>query len=232
MDGRHPVAQSPMRSAIARRMTYSKTSTPHFYLSSEIEMNRALAELHAHNEGRSSEERLSVTAMLIKAVAMTLSDHPMFNAVWNGDILERVDSVNVGVAIALPDGLIAPAVLGCEALGIDDLGRALDDLVQRTRAGRLRAPEVEGGTFTLSNLGMYGVTAFTAIITPPQVAILATGRTESRPVVRDDAIVVRQMMTATLSSDHRAVDGAAAARFLDSLRGWIEAPDSWIGTAG
>jgi pyruvate dehydrogenase E2 component (dihydrolipoamide acetyltransferase) len=225
--GRHPVSQSPMRRAIARRMTESKQRTPHFYLSTEIEMDALLAAADRANDGRAREERVTVTAFLLRAVALTLTEHPAFNAVWNGDVVERWDAINIGVAIALEDGLIAPALLDCRERGIADLAAGLGDLVARTRAGKLRAAEIGEGTFTLSNLGMFDVTAFTAIITPPQVAILATARTVDRPVVRDGEIVVRRVMTATLSSDHRVVDGVGAAGFLGTLKRLIETPGAW-----
>ena len=226
-EGRHPVTQGPMRRAIARRMTESKQQAPHFYLSTEIEMDALMAATDRANHGRAREERVTVTAYLVRAVALTLAEHPAFNAVWNGEVIERVDAVNIGVAIALDDGLIAPALLDCRERGVADLAAGLSDLVARTRAGKLRAAEIAEGTFTLSNLGMFEVTAFTAIITPPQVAILATARTVERPVVRDGEIVVRRVMTATLSSDHRVVDGAGAAGFLGTFKGLIEAPADW-----
>jgi pyruvate dehydrogenase E2 component (dihydrolipoamide acetyltransferase) len=216
-----------MRKAIARRMVESKTTAPHFYLSTEIEMDGLLAAADRANEGRSREDRVTVTAFLLRAVALTLAEHPAFNGAWNGDVVERWDAINLGVAIALDDGLIAPALLDCRDRGIADLATGLGDLVARTRAGKLRAPEIGEGTFTLSNLGMFDVTAFTAIITPPQVAILATARTVERPVVRDGEVVVRRIMSATLSSDHRVVDGVGAAGFLGTLKGLIEAPAPW-----
>ncbi len=226
-EGRHPVSQGPMRRAIARRMTESKQQAPHFYLSTEIEMDALMAAADRANHGRAREERVTVTAYLVRAVALTLAEHPAFNAVWNGEVIERVDAINIGVAIALDDGLIAPALLDCRDRGVADLAAGLSDLVARTRAGKLRAAEIAEGTFTLSNLGMFEVTTFTAIITPPQVAILATARTVERPVVRNGEIVVRRVMTATLSSDHRVVDGAGAASFLGTLKGLIEAPADW-----
>ncbi len=216
-----------MRKAIARRMVESKTTAPHFYLSTEIEMDAVLAAADTVNAGRSREDRITVTAFLIRAVALTLAEHPAFNAAWAGDVVERWDAINIGVAIALDDGLIAPALLDCRDRGIADLAAGLGDLVARTRAGKLRAPEIGEGTFTLSNLGMFDVTAFTAIITPPQVAILATARTVERPVVRDGQVVTRRVMTATLSSDHRVVDGVGAAGFLGTLKGLLEAPADW-----
>jgi pyruvate dehydrogenase E2 component (dihydrolipoamide acetyltransferase) len=220
-----------MRRAIARRMTESKQQIPHFYLSTEIEMDPLFAVSERANEGRAREDRLTVTAFLLRAVALTLADHLAFNAVWNGDVIERVDAINIGVAIALDDGLIAPALLDCRDRSVGDLAAGLSDLVARTRAGKLRAPEIGEGTFTLSNLGMFEVTAFTAIVTPPQVAILATARTVERPVVRDGDIVVRRVMTATLSSDHRVVDGVGAAGFLGTLKGLVEAPADWASVA-
>jgi pyruvate dehydrogenase E2 component (dihydrolipoamide acetyltransferase) len=229
--GRHAVDQSPMRKAIARRMVESKTRVPHFYLSTEVEMDALLDLVDATNRDRGREERVTVTAFLVRAVAITLAEHPAFNAAWNGDVVERWDAINIGVAIALDDGLIAPALLDCRTRDIDDLAGGLADLVERTRAGKLRAAEVGEATFTLSNLGMFDVSQFTAIITPPQVAILATARTVERPVVRDGGVVVRRMMTATLSSDHRVVDGVGAARFLGTLKGLLEAPGDWPAAA-
>jgi pyruvate dehydrogenase E2 component (dihydrolipoamide acetyltransferase) len=214
-EGRHPVTFTPMRSAIARRMVQSKQAAPHFYVS-------------RLNEGRTGDERVSVTALLVRALALSLGEHRAFNAVWNGDTLEQVDAVNIGVAIDLGDGgLIAPA-LACEQKSVTEIAADLRDLVARTRAGRLKAPEISEGTFTLTNLGMLGVTQFTAIITPPQVSTLATGVTESRPVVRDGQVVVRRLMTATLSSDHRAVDGAGAARLLADLQSRLDAATDWL----
>lgn len=225
--GRHPVQVSAMRRAIARRMVESKASAPHFYLTTEIEMDALLDRVDAANEGREREHRLTVTAYLLRAVALTLAEHPAFNAVWDGDAVERWDAINIGVAIALDDGLIAPALLDCRDRSIADVAVGLADLVARTKAGRLRAQEIGEGTFTLSNLGMFDVTQFTAIITPPQVAILATAKTVERPVVRGREVVVRRVMSATLSSDHRVVDGVGAARFLATLKGLLEAPADW-----
>lgn len=227
--GRTPVTFDRMRQAIARRMVQSKQSAPHFYVSRDLEMDAAMEALAAANEGRPREERATVTALLLKAVASTLTAYPAFNAVWNGETLERVDAVNLGVAIDLGDaGLIAPALLDCATKSVDQLGAELRDLVARAKTGKLRAPEIAEGTFTLSNLGGLGVTSFTAIITPPQVAILATGATEARAVVRDGEVVVRRMMSATLSSDHRAVDGAGAARLLNDLQERLSTAADWL----
>jgi pyruvate dehydrogenase E2 component (dihydrolipoamide acetyltransferase) len=220
-----------MRRAIARRMAESKQHAPHFYLSTEIEMDALLDLVDAGNAGRAREERVTVTAFLLRAVALTLAEHPAFNAAWDGDVVETWDAINIGVAIALDDGLIAPALLDCRDRDVPSLAAGLADLVTRTRAGKLRAAEIGEATFTLSNLGMFDVTQFTAIITPPQVAILATARTVERPAARDGDVVIRRVMTATLSSDHRVVDGVGAARFLATLKGLVEAPADWATVA-
>lgn len=225
--GRHPVTPSRMRAAIARRMVESKQQAPHFYVTSEIDLDALAAAAERHNVGREKADRVTLTAYLLRAVALTLREHPEFNAVWNGDVVERWDALNIGVAIAVDDGLLAPALLDCAARDVDDLAAGLADLTTRTRALRLRAAEMSEATFTLSNLGMFEVSQFTAIVTPPQVAILATGRAYERPVVRDGEVVVRRVMAATLSADHRVVDGAAAARFLGTLKSLIETPAGW-----
>lgn len=226
-EGRHPVILSPMRAAIARRMTQSKQEAPHFYVETEVAMQGILRALEELNGERAREERVTLTAFLVRATALALVEHRAFNAVWSGGALELVDSVNIGVAIPVADGLIAPALLDCAERGVLSIADALRDLVARSRAGKLRPPEINDATFTLSNLGMFEVTAFTAIVTPPQVAILATAKVQQRPSVVDDAIVARPVMTATLSSDHRAVDGAAAARFLGTLKARLEDPEAW-----
>lgn len=220
-----------MRAAIGRRMVDSKRQAPHFYVSTEIEIDAAIVAVERLNARLAPDDRISLTAIIINALARTLQRNPRFNAVWNGDVLETVDAINIGVAVAVDDGLLAPAILDCQDLDLPALSRALRDLVARARAGRLRADELEHPTFTLSNLGMFPVTSFSAIVVPPQVAILATGRTEPRAVVCDGQIVIRQVLTATLSADHRAVDGAGAARFLGDLRDHLLEPDAWLSAA-
>jgi len=231
-EGRHPVKATPMRAAIARRMVQSKQQVPHFYVTSEIEVDAVATAADRHNVGREGPGRVTLTAYLIRAVALALAEHPAFNAAWAGDTLERWEAVNVGVAIAVDDGLLAPALLDCAGRDVDDLAAGLADLTARTRAGKLKAAEMTDATFTLSNLGMFEVTQFTAIVTPPQVAILAVGRGYERPVVREGQVVVRRIMQATLSADHRAVDGAGAARFLGTLKSLLEAPAAWAPGAG
>jgi pyruvate dehydrogenase E2 component (dihydrolipoamide acetyltransferase) len=205
-------------------MSDSKASIPHFYVSTEMEMNNALAAAARLNAGREREARVTITAFILKALAETLGKHPHFNAVWNGGIPQVVDSVNISVAVAVEEGLLAPAILGCETLDVEELSVRLRDAAARARAGRIRAAEAEAGTFTLTNLGGFDVSAFAAIITPPQVAILAISRITLRPVVADGDIVIRNVMTATLSADHRVVDGAAAGQFLEVLHALLRAP--------
>ena len=214
-----------MRAAISRRMVESKSKSPHFYVSTDIEMEAVTAANNTLNEGKSGDDRVTITAWLVRALAQSLATAPALNAVWNGETLERVDQINIGIAIAIPDGLIAPALLDCGSKDLATISSELRDLVARTKANKLKPTEFADATFTLSNLGSYPVTQFTAIVTPPQVAILATGRSEQRAVVRDGAVVARQMLTATLSADHRAVDGALVAAFLGDLKSRLESPE-------
>jgi pyruvate dehydrogenase E2 component (dihydrolipoamide acetyltransferase) len=223
--GRTPVTFTPMRAAISRRMVESKSKSPHFYVSTDIEMEAVTAANNTLNEGKSGDDRVTITAWLVRALAQSLAAAPALNAVWNGETLERVDQINIGIAIAIPDGLIAPALLDCGNKDLATISSELRDLVTRTKANKLKPAEFADATFTLSNLGSFPVTQFTAIVTPPQVAILATGRSEQRAVVRHGAVVARQMLTATLSADHRAVDGALVAAFLGDLKSKLETPE-------
>lgn len=223
---------SPMRSAIARRMTESKQQIPHFYVSADIPLDGLLAALARRNEGGQREQRVTVTAAVIGALCLVLREEPVFNARWVGHDLELFDELNVGVAISVEDGLLAPAILDAGSLGLEAVAVALADLTLRARSGRLRGRELSEGTFTVSNLGMHDVGAFAAIIVPPQVAILALGSAAPRPWVVDGDVVVRRIMTATLSADHRAVDGVAAARFLGRLRDRLLEPVEWIAPVG
>lgn len=225
---RQLVTPTPVRQAIARRMSQSKQQAPHFYISCEIEMDAALATLELLNRSRHPEDRISLTAVLLKAVALSLAEAPEFNAHWTDSGHELIADINIGVAMDLPAGLIAPAILDCSAASVEELSTRLKSLVARASQGKLRAAEMNDATFTLSNLGMFDVTSFTAIITPPQVAILATGRSQAVPRVIDGDIEIRTVMTATLSSDHRAVDGAGAARFLARLKKFLESSRDWM----
>ncbi len=219
-----PAELTPMRRAIGRRMAASKQQAPHFYLSSEIEVDAAAARVARLRE--SSGERISLTALLLRATIVALGRHPALNAVWQGEELMLADEPNVGVAIALDDGLVAPALFARDAVGVLATARALGDLVARARARRLRGAEMTEATFTVSNLGMFEVTSFIPIVTPPQVAILGVGKTRRVLAFDDgDQVVERSLMSVTASADHRAVDGADVARFLATLKTTIEHPE-------
>lgn len=214
---------TPMRRAIGRRMAASKREAPHFYLEAEIGVDAALdrvAELRAQ-----SGEKVSLTALLLRATVVALEQHPALNAVWHEEELVLADEPNVGVAIATDAGLLAPAVFAADAGSVLDAARALADLVARARAGKLRGAEMTEATFTLSNLGMFEVSSFIPIVTPPQVAILAVGKTERLPRYEGERIVPRSLARITVSADHRALDGADVARFLATLKSTIENPE-------
>jgi pyruvate dehydrogenase E2 component (dihydrolipoamide acetyltransferase) len=224
------VQQTAMRRAIARRMSESKRDAPHFYVSSEIRMDRVEEALTAA-AGEHPDQRITATAALVRAAAISLRREPALNRVWTQDGLLDPEEVNVGVAIALDEGLIAPALLAADRLDLVGTAAALGDLVARARAQRLRPAELTDATFTLSNLGMFEVSSFAAIVTPPQVAILATGRAIPRPFPTGDGFEAVPVMTATLSADHRAVDGRDAAQFLESFKRVLEEPGLLLATA-
>jgi pyruvate dehydrogenase E2 component (dihydrolipoyllysine-residue acetyltransferase) len=222
--------QTPMRRAVARRMTDSKQQAPHFYVQTEVAMDALNALLEREN-ARDPEVRITATAALALACASALRKETRFNSVWTDEGLLEVEEINVGIAIALEGGLIAPALLGLGDLDLAGAAAALGDLVERARNAKLKPAELTDATFTLSNLGMFDVSAFTAIVTPPQVAILATGRALERVSLVDGQAKSLSVMTATLSADHRAVDGADAARFLQAFKGAIEDPGSLLSSS-
>lgn len=215
-----------VRQAVGRLMTESKREAPHFYVTMEIDMEKAVELLQAANESR--EQRISATALMVTAVTEALAEHSVFNSLMVDGVPTPQEEISVGVAVATDAGLVAPALLDCGNRGLEEISLALTDLVYRARSGRLKGRELSGSTFTLSNLGMYDVTSFTAIINPPQVGILATGRIGERVVVCEGGPTVRRVMTATLSADHRAVDGAEAAGFLKGLRDLLEIPERFF----
>ncbi len=216
MNGR-VVEQTRMRAAIARRMLESKQQVPHFYVQTEVAVDGVRHRLAALNEATGA-ARVTMTAALVLACAAALRAHPRLNSVWTSEGLLEADEVNLGVAIALDDGLVAPALLQADRLDVRAAAAALRALTTRANSQRLRPAELTGATFTLSNLGMFDVTAFTAIVSPPQVAILATGRSVERWSGEGSV----HTLTATLSADHRAVDGVDAARFLQTFKHTLE----------
>ncbi|WP_298283417.1 pyruvate dehydrogenase complex dihydrolipoamide acetyltransferase [Acidocella sp.] len=226
------IPHSTMRKVIARRLTESKQSVPHFYLTVNIELD-ALLKLRAELNSKSPKDgagafKLSVNDLVIKACAVALKRHPGVNASWTDEAIVQYDEVDVSVAVAIPDGLITPIVKGADRLGLAAISNAMKDLAARAKTGKLKPEEFQGGGFSISNLGMFGIAEFSAIINPPQAAILAVGAGERRPVVKGDAIVPATVMSATLSVDHRVIDGALGAEFLQTLKGLIEEPLSLL----
>lgn len=216
---------SGMRRAIARRLTESKTTTPHFYLSVDIRMD-SLLELRKEIKTSlgSSEPRVTVNDLLLKALGAALREVPEANAVWLGDAIRRFDTVDIAIAMATPKGLLTPVVRNVAGSGLGSLVKTTTDLKERAAQGRIYQQELEGGSFSLSNLGMYGTKEFSAIINPPHAGIVALGTTEQRPVVEDGQLTVGQMMTATLSADHRVIDGVVGAELMDAFAQRLERP--------
>ncbi|HIP87090.1 MAG TPA: 2-oxo acid dehydrogenase subunit E2 [Anaerolineales bacterium] len=216
-----------MRRTIAERMTASYQTAPHITFTVRVDMGpleSARARLNEEAEATGG-PRVSVTALLVKAVAWALRRHPWLNSTLQGEEIHLLPEINVGVAVALDEGLIVPVVRQADRKGVAEIAAEVNDLVVRAREGRLTPADVAGGTFTVSNLGPFGIEQFTAIINPPQAAILAVGATRREPVVNEAGeVVVRPVMRMTLSADHRIVDGAQAARFLVDLKGALEAP--------
>ncbi len=218
-----------MRQQIARVTVRSKQEKPHFYVSSEIDMTEAMDLRRTANETLEADGvRVTVNDLIIKACVEALRSHPKFNAMLEGDGIRFNEAINVGVAIAEEEGLIVPAIMDCAGKSLRDIAVASKDLADRARNGTLRPQEYTGGTFAISNLGMFDVSSFVAIIHPPQTAVLAVGTVAKKPVVRDDEIAVAQIMTATLSADHRVVDGAEGAEFIVDVKRLLESPLSLI----
>ena len=214
-----------MRQQISRVTVKSKREKPHFYVSADIDMTRAMEFRQQVNRDLESQGvKVTVNDLIIKACAKALEKHPKFNAYLEDDAIRLNRSINVGVAIAQEEGLIVPAIMDCGDKSLRDIASASKDLAARATSGSLQTQEYTGGTFAISNLGMFDVTSFAAIIHPPQTAVVAVGTVTKRPVVKDDQIVIAQMMTATLSADHRIVDGAEGAQFLIEIKEQLQNP--------
>jgi len=207
---------------MAERMTASWTSAPHFYLVREVNVARLQAWLGTARKQTGA--HVTYSDLLVKVVAATLAQHPRVNVSWKDGSLERHTEINIGLAVALEDGLVVPVIAHADTLGLKDIAARREDLVARAQAGKLRPADVQGGVFTISNLGMFGVDAFSAIVNPPQAAILAVGRIADRVVPVNGQPAVQPTMTLTLSCDHRALDGARGAQFLGALADLIEEP--------
>jgi len=217
-----PTGMSRMRQAIARRMAQSKREAPHYYVTAEIDMTEAMAFRKQLNAA--SETKITVNDLVVKACAETLRGHPEFNALFvDGDIRPQ-ERINICIGVALPDGLVAPALLDTGSKSLGAIAREARDLAERTRGGMLRPAELSDGTFTISNLGMFGVETLIAIIQPPQAAILGVGAVAEKPAVREGQIVVRQLMMVALSADHRVTDGAQGGAFVRDLKDLLEHP--------
>ena len=215
---------SRMRQTIARRMAESKQHAPHFYVTVEVTMDEATRAREQLNEMLGEASKVTVNDFIVKASAIALRKFPSLNSSFAEGKVRRYHRIDIAIAVALPEGLIAPVLHNCDQKSLKTLGAEAKALAERARAGHLRAEDYEGGTFTISNLGMFDIESFVAIINPPHAAILAAGRAQARPVVRHDAVGVASIMKLTLSADHRVTDGAEAAQFLMEIKRLLENP--------
>jgi pyruvate dehydrogenase E2 component (dihydrolipoamide acetyltransferase) len=207
---------------MAERMTASWTTAPHFYLVREVNVSRLAT--WRERASKQTTARITYTDLLVKLVAAALARHPAVNASWKDGAIVRHVEVNIGLAVAIDDGLIVPVIHRADTLSLAEIATRREDVVSRGQAGKLRPADIQGGVFTISNLGMYGVDAFNAIVNPPQAAILAVGRIADRVVAVNGQPSVQPTMVLTLSCDHRALDGARAAQFLGALADLVEEP--------
>jgi pyruvate dehydrogenase E2 component (dihydrolipoamide acetyltransferase) len=216
-----------MRKAIARRMTQSKQEVPHYYLTIEVDMERAVAFRTDYNAAIEP-AKISFNDLVVKAVARALREFPAVNVSFAGAEFIRRGDVHVGVAVAVDDGLVVPVLRFADQKSLEAISRESRDLGARARSKALRPEEMSGGTFTVSNLGMFGIQEFAAVINPGEPGILAIGAIEPRAVVVDGAVAVRRRMTMTISADHRVTDGALAAQWLNLVKGYLENPLSML----
>lgn len=216
------VKNSQMRKVIAKRLGESKFSAPHYYLTIELDMDNAIASRKTINS--IPDTKVSFNDMVVKACAMALRKHPQVNTSWNGDTTRYNQHIHVGVAVAVDDGLLVPVLKFADQMSLTQIGGNVRDLAGKARNKKIAPNEMEGSTFTISNLGMFGIQEFTSIINQPNSAILSVGAIEQKPVVKDGQIAVGNTMKVTLACDHRTVDGASGAQFLQTLRAYIENP--------
>ena len=213
---------SQMRKVIAKRLAESKFTAPHFYLTLEIDMDNAIAARKAMNAQEGV--KVSFNDMVVKAVAMSLRKHPTVNSAWMGDFIRRNDHIHIGVAVAVEDGLLVPVVRFADTKGLSQIGTEVKDFAQKAKDKKLQPQDWDGNTFTISNLGMFGIEEFTAIINPPDSCILAVGGIKQVPVVKNGQVVPGNVMKVTLSCDHRVVDGASGSEFLNTFKSYLENP--------
>jgi pyruvate dehydrogenase E2 component (dihydrolipoamide acetyltransferase) len=226
------VPHSSVRKVIARRLTEAKSTIPHFYVSMDVEIDALIRLMNELNEKSPKDGPdaylITINDLVIKASAATLRRVPTVNAGWTDDGMALFDDVDISVAVAIPDGLITPIIRKADQKGLATISREMKDLAGRARSGKLKPEEFQGGGFSISNMGMFGVTEFAAIINPPQAAILAVAAGQKRPVVKNDSLSIATVMTCTLSVDHRVVDGALGARWLREFKRIVEDPLSLL----
>ena len=222
------VPLSRMRQAIARRTAQSKREVPHFYVAAGVDMTAAMALRQQINEALAGEARVTVNDLIVKACALTLAKFPAFNASFEGNNLRMNPAINVSIAVAVEYGLLVVSLGDCRGRSLAEISQAARGAVERAQSGVLREDDYTGGTFSISNMGMFDVDSFSAIIYPPQSAVIAVGTVRKQAVVRDDQITMAQMMQATLSTDHRVADGAQAAQFLVEVKRVLENPVSLV----
>ena len=215
-----------MRKTIAKRLAESKFSAPHFYLTLDIDMDAAIAARKSINEV--AETKVSFNDLVLKATAVALKKHPKVNSSWLGDKIRYNNHVHVGVAVAVDEGLLVPVIRNADLKGLNTINAEVKDFAEKARNKKLQPSDWEGNTFTISNLGMFGIEEFTAIINPPDSCILAIGAIKQVPVVKNGAVVPGNVMRVTLSCDHRVVDGATGSAFLQTVKGILENPLSLL----
>ena len=222
----HPVSQ--MRKVIAHRLGESKFSAPHFYLSVSIDMDNAISARTSINTALSP-VKISFNDLVIKAAAASLKEHPQVNSSWLGDVIRYNNHVNIGVAVAVDEGLLVPVVRFADGKSLSQIGAEVKEFAQKAKDKKLQPEDWEGNTFTISNLGMFGIDDFTAIINPPDACILAVGGIQSIPVVKEGVVVPGNVMKVTLSCDHRVVDGVVGSKFLNTFKNYMENPVLLLG---
>jgi pyruvate dehydrogenase E2 component (dihydrolipoamide acetyltransferase) len=230
IEGASPYRDEPMsemRRTIARRLVTSIGPVPHFFLTTEVEMDRAAEARRQINE-MNPDLKISLNDLIIKVAALSLIQHPQVNSSFQEKAVRYYERADIGVAVAIEEGLITPVIRAAESKGLGQIATEVRELAERARSRKLRPEEYTGATFSVSNLGMFGIDEFTAVINPPEAAILAVGAMTPKPVVRDGEIVIRQMMRVTMSCDHRVVDGATGARFLQTFKKMLENPLSML----
>jgi pyruvate dehydrogenase E2 component (dihydrolipoamide acetyltransferase) len=226
LTGASPYFDEPateMRRTIAKRLVTSLGPVPHFFLTSEIEMDRA-AEMRQNINALDPELKLSLNDIIIKVAAYALIQHPQVNASYQDKVVRHYERADIGVAVAIEEGLITPIIRSADQKSLSEIAAEVRELAERARSRKLRPEEYTGATFSISNLGMFGIDEFTAVINPPEGAILAVGAMTAKPVVRNGQVVVRQIMRVTMSCDHRVIDGATGARFLQTFKKILENP--------